>query len=92
MAEKRGLESLSHAAMKHGGHARAVQARAAWEMAPELTERKAKPEEYDGRLVAYVDGSYTRCTCCKGKCMDVDQAKKRKKAMIPDGDALVGAL
>ena len=42
MAQKRELESLSHAAMKHGGHARAAMARATLEMALELTERKSK--------------------------------------------------
>ena len=47
MAEKRELENLSFAAMKHGGQAHTAQARACLEMALEITEKNSKPEEYD---------------------------------------------
>ena len=51
MAEKSELENLSHGAMKNGGHARAVEARATLDMALEHTKRSCTPEEYDEQLV-----------------------------------------
>ena len=57
MAEKRELENLSCAAMKH-----AAQARACLEMALEITERRS-----DEHLVAFVDGSYFPPNGCKVK-------------------------
>ena len=87
MVEKRELESLSHAAMRHGGHARATQARAVLVMALEPTERKCKPEEHDEQPLAYVDGSYIPCPSFKENWseMERDQGNKRKKALTPDG-------
>ena len=51
MDETSELENLSHGAMKNGGHARAVEARATLDMAVEHTKRSCIPEEYDEQLV-----------------------------------------
>ena len=51
MAEKSELENLSHGALKNGGHARAVEARATLDMALEHTKRSCTPEAYDEQLV-----------------------------------------
>ena len=65
MAEKRELESVLHAAMKHGGHARAGTSTRCLGNVAGIHRKKLQTRGYDEQLVAYVHGSYIPCIGCK---------------------------